>query len=72
MSDDLLGYYRDRILTDYEYLDFRGIMQRRVVELPLDDLFVPLEAKQWGDAARPEAEVWRLLTHLLRSGGPNA
>ncbi|MFW6437384.1 MAG: hypothetical protein ACOCZ7_00105 [Armatimonadota bacterium] len=50
MSDDLMSYYRDRILTEYEYLDFRGIMQLRTVELPLDDVFVPLEARRWLEA----------------------
>ena len=45
MKRDVLREYLDKLLSEYHYLDFRGIMQlEKVVELELDDVFVPLNA----------------------------
>jgi HEAT repeat protein len=43
--EELRQRYRDYVVRTYQWLDFRGLLQlRNVVRLPLEDVFVPLEA----------------------------
>ena len=45
MASKLIQQHLDRLLSEYHYLDFRGIMQlEKVVALELDEVFVPLRA----------------------------
>jgi len=42
---EAIAAYRRRLIGDHEYLDFRGILQvREVLQLRLEDLYVPLSA----------------------------
>ncbi|MCP5459597.1 MAG: hypothetical protein H6971_08235, partial [Gammaproteobacteria bacterium] len=48
--EPMLERYLRKIKSDYGTVDARGVMQvRRIVELPLDEVFVSLTAKLEGD-----------------------
>jgi len=75
MADTLLRNYLDDLLTRYHYLDFRGIRQEeRIVELELDDVFVPLKLVSLGrrdvkDLPPDLAEALELLPELEQGDG---
>jgi len=52
--DELRQRYCDYVVRTYQWLDFRGLLQlRNVVRLPLDEVFVPLQATTTVDYPLP-------------------
>ncbi|MBI3797568.1 MAG: HEAT repeat domain-containing protein [Deltaproteobacteria bacterium] len=52
--NELRRRYCDYVMRTYQWLDFRGLLQlRNVVRLPLDEVFVPLQATTTVDSPLP-------------------
>ena len=73
--DELRQHYCEYIVRTCQWLDFRGLLQlRNVVRLPLDEVFVPLQATTGSEyplrpefisspptSERPDAVAWRMM-----------